>query len=71
MNGVILALRSALGAEAVLTGDDIAERYKHDWRGETAFTPRALMQTIKQALDPKGIQNAGKMRPGPDSGRAD
>lgn len=44
MEEVIEALRSALGADAVLTGDEIAERYKHDWRGETSFTPRALMR---------------------------
>ena len=42
MEDVIEALKSALGADAVLTGDQIDERYKHDWRGETSFTPRAL-----------------------------
>src|SRR3990170_4087532 len=42
MEDVIEALKSALGANAVLTGDEIPERYKHDWRGETSFTPRAL-----------------------------
>ena len=44
MEEVIEALKSALGADAVLTGDEIAERYKHDWRGETSCTPRALMR---------------------------
>ena len=44
MEDVIAVLKSALGAEAVLTGDQVGERYLTNQRGASFPSPRALLR---------------------------
>ena len=41
---VVAALREELGAEVVLTGEDVPERNRNDWSAPAARTPLAVVR---------------------------